>query len=204
MHAFNRSKTRRHVQGETSIDIPRFKIFWGKTLVCRKRKCMEFKCIFTPIRSLQTLSGHSHLALTYFGPLCNASHLGNPCYNERPIHTLALTHWGRVTHICVSKLASIVSDNGLWPVRRQAIIWTNAGILLIGPLGTNLSEMLIEIHTFSFKKIHLKMSSGKWRPFCLGLNVLIQWTVKQIALEILGIGESNRYSFLLILQPYVF
>ena len=44
-------------------------------------------------------------------------------------------------------------------------------ILLIGPLGTNFSGMLIEIHTFSFKKIHLKMSSGKWRPFCLGLNV---------------------------------
>ena len=39
-------------------------------------------------------------------------------------------------------------------------------------LGTNLSEMLIEIHTFSFKKMHLKMSSGKWRPFCIGLNVL--------------------------------
>ena len=41
-----------------------------------------------------------------------------------------------------------------------------------GPLGTNFSEMLIEIHTFSFKKIHLKMSSGKWLPFFLGLNVL--------------------------------
>ena len=49
----------------------------------------------------------------------------------------------------------------------------NAGILLIGPLGTNFSEILIEIHTFSFKKMHLKMSSGKSRPFCLGLNVLI-------------------------------
>ena len=59
------------------------------------------------------------------------------------------------------------------------ILWisTNAGILLIGPLGTNLSEIVIEIHTFSFKKMHLKMSSGKWRPFCLGLNVLryISW-----------------------------
>ena len=50
---------------------------------------------------------------------------------------------------------------------------TNAGILLIGTLGTNFSEILVEIHTFSFKNIHLKMSSGKWRPFCLGLNVLI-------------------------------
>ena len=39
-------------------------------------------------------------------------------------------------------------------------------------LGTNFSEMLIEIHTFSFKKIHSKMSSGKWQPFCRGPNVL--------------------------------
>ena len=85
---------------------------------------------------------------------------------------LILTHWGRVTHICVGKLAIIGSDNGLSPKRRQPIIWTNAGILLIGPLGTNFSEILIGCHTFSFTKMHLKMSSGKWRPFCLGLNVL--------------------------------
>ena len=77
-----------------------------------------------------------------------------------------------MTHICVGELAIIGSDNGLSPGRRQAIIWTNAGILLIGPLGTNFSEILIEMQTFSFKKTHLKMSSGKSRPFCLGLNVL--------------------------------
>ena len=76
-----------------------------------------------------------------------------------------LIHWGRVTHICVSKLSILASDNGLSPGRRQAIIWTNAGILLIGPLGTNFSEILIAINTFSFKKMHFKMSSGKWRPF---------------------------------------
>ena len=45
-------------------------------------------------------------------------------------------------------------------------------ILSIGPLGTNLNEILIETHTFSLKKSHLKKSSGKWRPFCLRLNVL--------------------------------
>ena len=83
-----------------------------------------------------------------------------------------LTHWGRVTHICVSKVTIIGSDNDLSPGRRQAIIWTNAGILLIGPLGTNFSEILFEIYTFSLMKMHLKMSSGKWRPSCLGLNVL--------------------------------
>ena len=51
-------------------------------------------------------------------------------------------------------------------------VWTNAGILLIEPLGTNFNEISIETHTFSFKKMHLKMLSGKCRPFCLGLNVL--------------------------------
>ena len=76
-----------------------------------------------------------------------------------------------MTHI--SKLTISGSDNGLSPGRHQAIIWTNAGILLIGPLGTNSNEILIEIHTFSSKKIHLEMSSGKWRPFCLSLNELI-------------------------------
>ena len=58
---------------------------------------------------------------------------------------MGLTHWGRVTHICVGKLTIIASDNSLAPGRRQAIIWTNAEILLIGPLGTNFSEILIEI-----------------------------------------------------------
>ena len=79
-----------------------------------------------------------------------------------------------MTHVCVSKQTIIGSDNGLSPGRHQAIIWNNAGILLIGPLGTKFNEILIEIHTFSFKEMHLKMSSGKWRPFCLGLNVLTQ------------------------------
>ena len=77
-----------------------------------------------------------------------------------------------MTHICVSKLTIIGSDNGLSPGRRQAIIWNNTGILSIGLLGTNFSEILIEILTFSFKKIRLKVSSAKRRPFCLGLNVL--------------------------------
>ena len=77
-----------------------------------------------------------------------------------------------MTHICVSDLTIIGSDNGLSPGRRQAIIRTNAGILLKRPLGTNFSEILIKILLFSFKKMHLKVSSAKRRPFCLGLNVL--------------------------------
>ena len=89
---------------------------------------------------------------------------------------LSLTHWGRLTHICVSNLTIIGSDNGLSPGWRQAIIWTNDGQLLIGPLRTNFSEILIEILTFSYKKMHLNVSSGKWWPFCLGLNELI-WSL---------------------------
>ena len=84
----------------------------------------------------------------------------------------ALTHWGRMTHICVGKLIIIVSDNGLSPDRRQAIIWTNAVLLSIGPLLTYFRENLIKIQQFSLKKMHVKMSSAKWRPSCHGLNVL--------------------------------
>ena len=75
--------------------------------------------------------------------------------------------------ICISNLTTIGSVNGSTPSRRQAITRTNAGILLIGPLWTNFSEILIEIPTFSFKKMHSKVSSAKWRQFCLGPNVLI-------------------------------
>ena len=116
--------------------------------------------IFNRVEALLILSKGLHVNIA-----SQTSH----CHSTLCTH---LTHWGRVTHIYVSELTIIGSDNGLAPDRRQAIIWTNAGILLIGPLGTNISEISIEIDTFSFKKIHLKMSSGKWRPFCLGLNVL--------------------------------
>ena len=68
-----------------------------------------------------------------------------------------LTHWGRATPICVGNLTFIGSDNGLSPGRCQAIIWTNAWILLTGPLWTNFSKILIKIPTFSLKKMHLKV-----------------------------------------------
>ena len=62
------------------------------------------------------------------------------------------------------QLAIIGSDNGLAPT------WTNAGILLIGTLGTNFRENWGEIQTFSFEKMYLNMSSGKYLQFYLGLN----------------------------------
>ena len=87
-------------------------------------------------------------------------------------HRNVLTYWGRVTHICVSKLTIIGSDHGLSPGPCQAIIWTNAGILLIRTLGTNFSEILGKFHSFSFKKMRLKISSAKGRLFSLELNEL--------------------------------
>ena len=96
-----------------------------------------------------------------------------------------LTHWGRVTHICVGDLTIIGSDNGLSSGRHQAIIWTNAGILIIRTLGTNFSEIVSEIHTFLFTKMHLKMSSVKWRPFCLGVNVLTHIRYSNVFIYIL-------------------
>ena len=83
-----------------------------------------------------------------------------------------LTHWGQVTHICVGNLIIIGSDNGLSPGRRQAIIWTNAGTLLIGTSGPNFSEILIEIITFSFKKnvferVVCEMAAILSRPQCV-------------------------------------
>ena len=87
-----------------------------------------------------------------------------------------ITHQGRVTHICISKQTIIGTDNGLLPGRRQAIISTNSGILSFQTLGTNFSEILSEIPKL-FKKIHLNMSSAKWRQFCLGFNVIAKWSL---------------------------
>ena len=86
---------------------------------------------------------------------------------------IGLAHSGQVMHICVGNLTIIGSDNARSaPSHYLNQCWNIAN----WPLGTNFSEILIEINKFSFKQMHL-MSSGKWRPFYLGLNVLIlvQW-----------------------------
>ena len=102
--------------------------------------------------------------------------------------------WGWVTPICISKLFIIGSENGLAPGRRQAIIWTNDGILLIGYF----SEILIEIHIFSFKKTYFKMSSTKFRPFCLCFNVLISllqtpWVPFHLSWALTWISPSAKW-----------
>ena len=80
---------------------------------------------------------------------------------------LFISHWGQVTHM---------------PGRHQAIIWTSVRIFLIRTLGTNIGEILSEIHTFSFKKIHLKISSAKWRPFSR-LQLVNPYTIMDVTMH---------------------
>ena len=87
----------------------------------------------------------------------------------RKISNLTEAEWHTYAPV---KYSIIVLYHGLSPVRCQAIICNNAGILSIGPQGTNFGEILVEIPTFSFKKMQLEMSSARWRPFRLGLGVL--------------------------------
>ena len=103
-----------------------------------------------------------------------------------------------MTHICVGKLTIIGSDNGLAPSWRQVIIWTSACILLIGSLGTNINGILIRIQNSNIFiiKMHLKMSSAKWRPFCIGPHVLTHWgRVTHICvINLTIIGSDNGLS----------
>ena len=73
-----------------------------------------------------------------------------------------LSRWSRMTHICVSELTIRDSDNGVSPGRPHAIIWPNYGTLLIKPLGTNFSEIWIEIYIFTIKK-------------CISLAYIFSW-----------------------------
>ena len=125
-------------------------------------------CWFPHLSTILTKWGMSNLRFLHILGECSQG----MAWNLEWCILTTLTHWGRVTHICVGNLTIIGSDNGLSLGRHQAIIWTNVGILLFGPLGTNFSEILIGIQTFSYKKMHLKMASVKWRPFRIGLNVL--------------------------------
>ena len=115
---------------------------------------------------------------------------------EWPSLIMRFTHWSRVTHICVSRSTIVGCDNGLSPGRSQVIIWTNAGILLIGPLETKFSEILIKMYKISFRKMHLKISSRKWRPFCLGLlpwNLLIKYIGNSSLCKCLNIFWVRHY-----------
>ena len=86
---------------------------------------------------------------------------------------ICLTRWGRVTHKYASlNWATFGSNNGLSPVWRQATFCTNVTILSIRRHGTFFNDIVFKVYKFSFKKMHLKMLSAKWRSFRLGPNML--------------------------------
>ena len=93
-----------------------------------------------------------------------------PFNSCQALRHVSLTHSGRVTHICVSKLTIIGSDNGLSPRWHQAIIWTNAAILSIRPKGTYFSEILIWNSEVFIQELALKcliMAAILSRPQCV-------------------------------------
>ena len=96
-----------------------------------------------------------------------------------------ITHWGRVTYICASKLTMLGSDNALSPDRHQAIIRTNAGILFIRPKN-KLQWNCIRNSNIFIDEIAFENVAVKWRSFCLGLNVLM------LALLVLTLEYSRK------------
>ena len=82
-------------------------------------------------------------------------------------------------YICASKLTIIGTDNDLSLGRRQAIIWTNAGILLTRNFRTDVSESLSKIHTFSFTQMSLdicEMAATLFQSQCV-----ILWNFYQVS-----------------------
>ena len=84
-------------------------------------------------------------------------------WNNADTNEVLLFHW--CTYASLNGVI-IGSGNGLSPIRRQTITWTNADSLSIEPLGTNFSEILIKIQTFSLTSVHLKIASAKCWPSC--------------------------------------
>ena len=124
---------------------------------------------------------------------CVFSGIKHQVFGWFPSNMDTLTHCGQVRHICISKLTIIGSDNGLAPDWQQAIIWTNSRVFLIQSIGTNFNQILSKIHTFSFKKMHLNMSSGKLRLFCLThKSVCIYIISRHLTLKVLDCYSSTK------------
>ena len=88
------------------------------------------------------------------------------------------SHWGRVTHLCGSKIIIIGSKTCLSSGRRRAIIWTNAGILLIRSLGIHFSEIqsksIIFIQDNAFENAVCQMAFVYSQPQCVKMEVMYQ------------------------------
>ena len=89
---------------------------------------------------------------------------------------LSSNHLDQATHICVSKPYNFGSDNGLSPVRYHTIIWTNANLLSVGPLATNVSRISMKANICTLK-MYFKMPCAKWWPYYRGPPCVNKCTV---------------------------
>ena len=129
---------------------------------------------------------HCIYLCVYLSRICKGS-----LHQDYFLDVLSITH---LPPPCAVNWVSIDSNNGLSPVQHHAITWTNTGLLSIGPLESNFSEIWIKIHNFSFMKMHLNMSA-KWRPFCSGGNELCQVTATHLKIGHLQISSTQLRPF---------
>ena len=116
------------------------------------------------------------------------------------------TLWGQMTHICVSKLNIIGSDNGMSPGWRQAIIWTSAGILLMGPLGTN-NEILIFIQENPFQNVVWIKVAILSQPHCVNdwslLTNAMMMTRQLLTLRVFQLQGNFHKLLLVVILPII-
>ena len=134
-----------------------------RRLVCRFQNYFQFCCMAWQCIALYSV--HNFVLIEWWEWLVLAKLSKAMSFNSQRIWLISA--WCRIN--ASVNWVSIGSRNGLSPVRRQAITRTNTDLLSIRHLGTTFSDIWIEIKkTVTFTKIHLKLSSAKWLPFCSG------------------------------------
>ena len=121
---------------------------------------------------------------------------------QLPLVLSFLTHWGRVMHICIGKLTIIGLYNGLAPGWHQAIIWTNAGILFIGHLGTNWNfnrNSYIFILENRFENVW-KMAAILSRSQCVKIDTFLGYIWKEIHIHSIISDKTNNESYLFFIS----
>ena len=83
---------------------------------------------------------------------------------RRPVKT-----WGRVTHICVNKLSSLVQIMACRLAGAKPLSEPMPECYYYWTFGNKLQWIYNRNLYILIQEIHLKMSPGKWRPSCLGL-----------------------------------
>ena len=85
-----------------------------------------------------------------------------------------LTHWGQVTYMHQLNIRTLIQLMACCLASAKPLYMNQCWNIVNWTLGNNLQNLNQNIY-ISFKKKHLKMLSWKWRPFCCGLNVLMNF-----------------------------